>query len=96
MRKLGVLTVLLTIAAPFSAWSQTYSQEDEAACTPDVMRLCQQYIPNRQNIIACMVENKRNLGPECAAVFARPPSAQRATDDDRRRQRRAPSTHLPN
>ena len=95
MRKLGALAVLLTIAAPFSAWSQSHTAEDEAACTPDVMRLCQQFVPNRQSIIACMVEKKRDLSPECFAVFSRPPSAQRAADEDRRRRRKSPGAHTP-
>ena len=95
MRMLGALTVLLTIAAPLSAMSQSHTAEDEAACSPDVMRLCQQYIPNRQHIIACMLDRKRDLSPECFAVFSRPPSAQRAADDERRRRRKAPSTHTP-
>ena len=93
MRKISALTVLLTIAAPISAGAQAYSQEDEAACTPDVMRLCQQYIPNRPNIIACMLENKRSLSSECQAVFSRPASAQRTGDDNRRR--RKPGSHSP-
>jgi hypothetical protein len=94
MRTLGALAVLLTVGAPFAALSQTHTQEDEAACTPDVMRLCQEHVPNRQAIIACMVQKKSELGPECFAVFSRPPS-QRASDDDRR-SRRKPLSHAPN
>jgi hypothetical protein len=93
MRTIGVLAILLTIGAPSAALSQsdTHTQEDEAACTPDVMRLCQEFVPNRQAIIACMVQKKRDLSPECHAVFSRPPS-QRTSDEDRRRRRR-PSQH---
>ena len=36
------------------------------------MRLCQQYIPRRQDIIACLVTNKAQLGPACHEVFSRP------------------------
>jgi hypothetical protein len=95
MRTLGALAVLLTIGAPSAALSQTHTQEDEAACTPDVMRLCQEHVPNRQAIIACMVAKKSELGPECFAVFSRPPS-QRASEEDSRRSRRKPLSHAPN
>ena len=95
MRRMSALAVWLTIAAPFSAWSQTHTAEDEAACTPDVMKLCQQHVPNRQNIIACMVENKRNLSAECHAVFSRPMTPQRAAGDEQQRRRKTPRTHSP-
>jgi hypothetical protein len=95
MWKLGALAALLTIAAPLAALPQNYTAEDEAACTPDVMRLCQQFVPNRPTIIACMMENKRQLSPECSAVFSRPASAQQSAEDERRR-RRKPSAHSPN
>ena len=97
MRKLGVLAVILTIGAPLAALSQeaTHTQEDEAACTPDVMRLCQEFIPNRQAIIACMVQKKRDLSADCHAVFSRPP-AQRASEEDGSRRRRRPVQHAPN
>jgi hypothetical protein len=95
MRTLGALAVFLAVGSPLTALSQTHTQEDEAACTPDVVRLCQEHIPNRQAIIACMVQKKSELGPECFAVFSRPPS-QRASDEDGRRRRRPASQHAPN
>jgi hypothetical protein len=47
------------------------SQEDQAACTPDVMRLCQQDIPDRGRIISCLVRSKLQLSPACSEVFHR-------------------------
>jgi hypothetical protein len=73
MRRTAALAVLLAFSAPLSALAQTHSQEDEAACTPDVLRLCQQYIPKRPEIIACLVANKSDLSPACHEVFSRPP-----------------------
>jgi hypothetical protein len=52
-----------------SAFAQ--SQEDQAACTPDVMRLCQQDIPDQGRIIACLVRSKLQLSPACSGVFNR-------------------------
>jgi hypothetical protein len=51
MKKLALIVAALTIyAGPAIA----QSQEDQAACTPDVMRLCQQDIPDRDRVIACL------------------------------------------
>jgi hypothetical protein len=47
------------------------SQDDQAACTPDVMRLCQQEIPDRSRIIACLVRSRLRLSPACSIVFHR-------------------------
>jgi hypothetical protein len=47
------------------------SQDDQAACTPDVMRLCQQDIPDHSRIVACLVRSKLQLSPACSAVFNR-------------------------
>ena len=45
--------------------------QDKAAelCTPDVMRLCNEFIPDVDKITACMSKKRRQLSPECAAVF---------------------------
>ena len=89
MRKLAALAVVLTFGAPLAALAQSHTPEDEAACTPDVILLCQQYIPKRQDIIACLTARKNELGPACYAVFSRPPPAQRV--EEPRRPRRKPA-----
>lgn len=93
MRKMAVLAALLTLGIPLAAQAQSHSSEDEAACTPDVLRLCQQFIPNRQEIIACMVSKKQELSPPCAAVFSRPAPKASSSDD---RRRRKPATQTTN
>jgi len=75
MRKSAALAVVLTLGAPLAAMAPAFAQhsaDDEAACTPDVLRLCQQYIPRRAEIIACLVANKTELNPACHEVFSRP------------------------
>ena len=90
MRKSAALAVVLTLGAPLAAvpraatgpaFAQSHSSEDEAACTPDVMRLCQQFIPRRQDIIACLISNRSELSPPCNDVFSRP--AQKAQESRR-------------
>ena len=59
------------VALPLSA-ACAESQEDREACTPEVHRLCGQYIPDREAIIACLKHNMKNLVPACRKVMSRP------------------------
>ena len=54
--------------------------EDQVACTPDVYRLCSQYIPDEDTITACLQKNVRSLSVACQKVFTRPPSQQNSDD----------------
>jgi hypothetical protein len=67
------LLALLLGCATAQAWRDENRGEIDArrACTPDVFRLCGQYIPNREQIVACLHNNRRNLNPDCRAVFSR-------------------------
>jgi hypothetical protein len=44
--------------------------EQQAACTPDVFKLCSQEIPDVPRITNCLRANFKKLSPDCAAVFA--------------------------
>jgi len=57
---LGILT------APASA-QQTAAEQ---ACTPDVIRLCQQFVPDHKRIAGCLARNKRQLSPACRSVMS--------------------------
>jgi hypothetical protein len=73
-----------------SALAQTYdpdrvaSQGDQKAreaCTPDVMRLCNDYVPDIPQIVACLKRQRANLSPACGEIFAAddPPPAPKKT-----------------
>src|SRR5579871_99994 len=40
------------------------------ACTPDVMRLCNDYVPDIPQIVACLKRERANLSPACGEIFA--------------------------
>ena len=42
------------------------------ACTPDVMRLCNDYVPDIPEIVACLKRQRANLSPACGEIFAGP------------------------
>jgi hypothetical protein len=64
--------VLLSISGAVPAVSAEYrgTAEQQQACTPDVMRLCSDSVPDVDRIIACMRRNRANLSAPCGAVFS--------------------------
>ena len=65
-------TALLGLALTFAsgpAAAQQWTPEQRAACEPDAMRLCQQYIPDVDRVRACMAHYRRYLRPRCRALF---------------------------
>src|SRR5215471_8807822 len=48
------------------------TQGDREACTPDVHKICGEFIPNRDEIVKCLVKNKSKLSPACRVVMSRP------------------------
>jgi len=45
------------------------SDAQRSACTPDVFRLCGQFIPDVDGIVGCLKVQRPNLSPACRAVF---------------------------
>ena len=56
---------------PMRTASTEYQGSDaqRQACTPDVFRLCGQFIPDVTGIVACLKTQKPNLSSECRATF---------------------------
>ena len=64
----------LLLAVALSVWigpaaSQTYTPEQEQACTGDAFRLCSSEIPDVGRVTACMVAKRSQLSPACRAQF---------------------------
>ncbi|MEA2886806.1 MAG: hypothetical protein QOD11_1166 [Bradyrhizobium sp.] len=62
------LLVVLSIMGQHRALAQG-TPEQQAACQPDVMRLCGNFIPDVDRIVACLKTNERNLNPACHDVM---------------------------
>ncbi|MBV9969444.1 MAG: hypothetical protein JO228_05630 [Xanthobacteraceae bacterium] len=54
--------------APSPARAQG-TPEQRAACEDEAKYLCANYIPDEQQITACMVRNVHSLSPKCRAMF---------------------------
>ncbi len=86
LRPITGVAALLGLALTFAALPAVaqqpqgqWTQEQRAACEPDAMRLCNQYVPDVQRISACMAHYRRYLSAACRRVF----------DSQRKRPRRA-------
>jgi hypothetical protein len=66
-RMVAFAFVVTTIVLCKPALAQTQQEID--ACTPDAFRLCEDAIPDREKVKACLVAKKRQLSPECRRVF---------------------------
>jgi hypothetical protein len=64
----ALVGLALTFASS-PALAQQWSPEQRAACEPDAMRLCQQYVPDVGRVRACMLHYRRYLSPRCRAVL---------------------------
>jgi hypothetical protein len=71
----GVLAAAMFVGA-LAAWplgaARAETEQDREACTPEVHRLCGQYIPDREAIVQCLKRNMKNLVPTCRRVMSRP------------------------
>ncbi len=52
---------LLLVAAPASAQAPDAAER----CTPDVMRLCSEFVPDADRIVRCLKVKRRQLSPSC-------------------------------
>ena len=80
----GFLFAGLAIA---TGTTQTSAQAANAAdlCTPDVMRLCNAYIPDADRIVVCLKAKRRQLSAGCRGVMA--PTSVSASAKKKRRAR---------
>jgi hypothetical protein len=64
---LALMGVVLVLAPSRLAAQGTPQQR--AACEDEAKWLCSNYIPDEDQVTACMVRNLHSLSPRCRAVF---------------------------
>jgi hypothetical protein len=72
---LGLAWAAGLLATPAAAQG---TAEQQQACTPDVMRLCNEFIPDVAKITACMIRKRASASPACRAATA-PPHVKKRT-----------------
>jgi hypothetical protein len=89
---LGLAALLLLLLAPLAAASAqgfgNYqgNRDDQQACQDDVFRLCGEFVPDQDRIVACLITRKRDLSPACKVVFSRQAQPVDQGGGNRRRQ----------
>jgi hypothetical protein len=61
------LPVVILVGAAGTAGAQ--SPEAQQACTPDAMRLCGQFIPDRAKVTACMTAHRHEWSEACRTAI---------------------------
>ena len=72
----GVLTLL--IVADGSERAAAQASDAAERCTPDVMRLCNEFIPDADRITACLKAKRKQLSASCASAL-QPQGGKRST-----------------
>jgi len=63
----GALIALIAVVSAKPAAAQASDAADR--CTPDVMRLCSEYIPDANRIVGCLKAKRRQLSPSCRSAL---------------------------
>lgn len=67
-RRTAALFLALALTSS-PALAQNPSQADQDACTPDVFKLCQDFVPDEGQIVACLQSKHAQLSPACEPVI---------------------------
>ena len=65
---LGLTVGFLVMASATRASAQAADASD--LCTPDVMRLCSEFVPDSDRIVACLKSKRRQLAPQCLEALS--------------------------
>jgi hypothetical protein len=68
MKKQIALAIVLALGAGTVALAET--AEEQQACTNDAFQFCQNYIPDRNRVFTCLVENRNQISVACHTVMA--------------------------
>lgn len=63
----GLLTVLMVAGGTKPAAAQASDAAER--CTPDVMRLCNEFIPDADRIVKCLKAKRRQLSASCRTAL---------------------------
>jgi hypothetical protein len=78
-----VLPVAILLGSPGAASAQG-SDAARDACTPDAMRLCNEFIPDEARVRACMLSKRSQLSEACRlAMRGRPAERERSEREER-------------
>ena len=69
MKILIALAFACVVMAPVAVKAD--AQEDQSACMNDAMTVCGQFIPDRERVAACLIDNRSHISAACRTALAR-------------------------
>ena len=70
LKSLCPIAAALTLVV--SGWAASAeTSEERQACIGDAFRVCWSAIPDRNNVLQCLVENRNRLNPDCREVITK-------------------------
>jgi hypothetical protein len=67
----AILSLVLTFSfSGLAAAQSSASQERQQACEADVHRLCDEFVPNEDDIAACLKQHLHHLSPACRKIMS--------------------------
>ena len=79
----SLLFLGVAVAVGITATSAFAQQTAEQACTGDVMRLCQEFVPDHGRIAVCLSKHRKQLSPACHSVMSHPKSGKKQRNASR-------------
>ena len=78
----GALAVLFVAGStPASAQASDAAER----CTPDVMRLCSEFVPDADRIVKCLKVKRRQLSPSCSGALQAKGGTKAASKNNKKR-----------
>jgi hypothetical protein len=59
----------LTLLAAAASSASAQASDAAERCTPDVMRLCSEFVPDADRIVVCLKDKRRQLTPSCLSAL---------------------------
>jgi hypothetical protein len=67
IRTLALLVFASLSLVPMTARAE--DQQDQNACMQDAQTICGQFIPDRERVAHCLMENRRRISPACRVAL---------------------------
>jgi hypothetical protein len=73
MKLVKTAFVLFGLALPANAYCESLggieiSAAEKQACTPDIVRLCSEVLPDVSRVLGCMQSKRSQMSPACTKV----------------------------
>lgn len=79
--------MVLAIALPGATPAAAQASDAADRCTPDVMRLCSEFIPDADRIVVCLKAKRKQLSPSCMSAL-QPGGSGKATTTTKKKKKK--------